>query len=174
MKYLIRSLKIIFFIFFSTVSFANEKIVFLDINKILKGSDAGKSATQLLETTHKLNNANLIKIEDELKKEEADIISKKNILSKEDYSNKIKNLRDKANKYRQNRSKIMKDLDAKRTLMTSNFLSQLKPIIADFSEKNSISMIIEKDNILMGKNNLDITDEILKIVNDKIGKIKLD
>jgi len=35
-------------------------------------------------------------------------------------------------------------------------------------------MIIEKDNILMGKNNLDITDEILKIVNDKIGKIKLD
>ena len=68
----------------------------------------------------------------------------------------------------------MKDLDAKRTLMTSNFLSQLKPIIADFSEKNSISMIIEKDNILMGKNNLDITVEILKIVNDKIGKIKLD
>ena len=168
MKYLLRSFKIIFFIFFSTVSFANEKIVFLDINKILKGSDAGKSATQLLEKTHKLNNAKLIKIEDELKKEEADIISK------EDYANKIKNLRDKANKYRQNRSKIMKDLDAKRTLMTSNFLSQLKPIIADFSEKNSISMIIEKDNILMGKNNLDITDEILKIVNDKIGKIKLD
>ena len=173
MNFLLKSLIVFFFTFFITVLFANEKIVFLDINKILKDSNAGKTATQDLENSHKLNNEKFIKIENDLKKEEASIISKKNILSKEEYEKKIKHLRNKANEYRKNRSKIMKDLNEKRSLMTSNFLSQLKPIIADFSEQNSISMIIEKDNILMGKNSLDITAKILKIADKKILKIKL-
>ena len=68
----------------------------------------------------------------------------------------------------------MNDLNQKRTLMTNSFLKQIKPIIADYSTQNSISIIIEKKNIFMGKNDLDITDEVLKIVDAKISKIQLD
>ena len=68
----------------------------------------------------------------------------------------------------------MNDLTQKRALMTSSFLNQIKPIMADYSDKNSISIIIEKKNIFMGKNDLDITDEVLKIVDAKISKIQLD
>ena len=42
------------------------------------------------------------------------------------------------------------------------------------SEKNSISIIIDKKNVIIGKTTLDITNDILKIVDEKIGKIKLD
>ena len=34
-------------------------------------------------------------------------------------------------------------------------------------------MIIQKKNIIMGKTDLDITDEILKIVDKKINKLKV-
>ena len=68
----------------------------------------------------------------------------------------------------------MNDLNQKRSLMTNSFLKQIKPIIADYSTKNSISIIIEKKNIFMGKNDLDITDQVLKIVDTKVSKIQLD
>ena len=35
-------------------------------------------------------------------------------------------------------------------------------------------MSIDKKNIIIGKTFLDITDDILKIVDEKIGKIQLD
>ena len=174
MKFFLKITTLVIFLIFCTVAYANEKIVFIDINKILKISKAGKNGTKQLERTHKLNNEKLKKTENELKKEEKDIISKKNILSKEEYEKKITELRKKADDYRKNRSKLMNDLTQKRALMTSSFLNQIKPIMADYSTKNSISIIIEKKNIFMGKNELDITDEVLKIVDTKISKIQLD
>ena len=46
--------------------------------------------------------------------------------------------------------------------------------MSEYSEKNSISIIIDKKNVIIGKTTLDITDDILKIVDEKIGKINLD
>ena len=174
MKFFLKITTLVIFLIFYNIAYANEKIVFIDINKILKISKTGKNGTKQLERAHKLNNEKLKKTENELKNEEEDIISKKNILSKEEYEKKIIELRKKADDYRKNRSKLMNDLTQKRTLMTSSFLNQIKPIMADYSDKNSISIIIEKKNIFMGKNDLDITDEVLKIVDEKISKIQLD
>ena len=53
-------------------------------------------------------------------------------------------------------------------------ITLVRPILSEFSDKNSISLIIDKKNIIIGKSLLDITDDILKIVNEKIGKIQLD
>ena len=174
MKFFLKITTLVIFLIFCNIAYANEKIVFIDINKILKISKAGKNGTKQLEREHKLNNEKLKKTENELKKEEKDIISKKNILSKEEYEKKITELRKKADDYRKNRSKLMNDLTQKRALMTSSFLNQIKPIMADYSAKNSISIIIEKKNIFMGKNDLDITDEVLKIVDAKISTIQVD
>ena len=94
-------LLIIFFIFFSKVSIAQEnKTVYLDLNMIMGNSNAGKSINSQLEANHKKNIANFQKLEEELKNEEAKIISQKTVISKEDFEKKIMNLRDKANKYR--------------------------------------------------------------------------
>ena len=57
---------------------------------------------------------------------------------------------------------------------TQKMITLVKPILSDYSEKNSISLIIEKKNIIIGKTLLDITDDILRIVDEKIGKIQLD
>ena len=50
----------------------------------------------------------------------------------------------------------------------------IRPILAEFSDNNSISLIIDKKYIVIGKTVLDITDDILKIIDEKIGKIPLD
>ena len=172
----IRSLLlIIFFIFFSKISLSHEKsIVYIDLNKIMRNSIAGKSITTQLENNHKKNISKFKKIEEKLKKEEAKIISQKNVITKEEFEKKIIDLRDKANKFRKERNDNINNLNNQRLEATSKMITLIRPILSEFSDKNSISLIIDKKNIIIGKSLLDITDDILKIVNEKIGTIQLD
>tara|TARA_Y100000590_G_scaffold301368_1_gene339777 strand:- start:2217 stop:2744 length:528 start_codon:yes stop_codon:yes gene_type:complete len=168
-------LLLIFFIFFSKNSLSHEKsVVYIDLNKIMRSSNAGKSITSQLENNHKKNISKFKKIEEELKKEESEIISQKNVLTNEEFEKKIIDLRDKANKFRKERNNNINNLNNQRLEATQKMITLVKPILSDYSEKNSISLIIEKKNIIIGKTLLDITDDILKIVDEKIGKIQLD
>ena len=172
----IRSLLLlIFFIFFSKISLSHEKsIVYIDLNKIMANSIAGKSITSQLENIHKKNISKFKNIEEELKKEEAEIISQKNVITKEEFEKKIIDLRDKANKFRKERNDNINNLNNQRLEATSKMITLVRPILSEFSDKNSISLIIDKKNIIIGKTLLDITDDILKIIDEKIGKIQLD
>ena len=172
----IRSLLLlIFFIFFSKISLSHEKsIVYIDLNKIMNNSIAGKSITSQLENNHRKNISKFKNIEEQLKKEEAAIISQKNVITKEEFEKKIIDLRDKANKFRKERNDNINNLNNQRLEATSKMITLIRPILSEFSDKNSISLIIDKKNIIIGKTLLDITDDILKIVNEKIGKIQLD
>ena len=168
-------LVVLFLIFFNKISLSNEnKLAYIDLNKIMNNSIAGKSVTAQLEDNHKKNISNLKKIEEELKKEESEIISQKNILSKEDYEKKIIDLRDKAKIFRKERNENLNILNNQRLQATSKIINLIKPILSEYSQKNSISVIIDKKNVIIGKTSLDITDEILKIVDEKISKINLD
>ncbi len=44
----------------------------------------------------------------------------------------------------------------------------INPIISDYVEKNSINLVIDKNNILIGKKSYDITQDILELVNKKL------
>ena len=171
-----KSLLVLFFlIFFSKISISNEnKLVYIDLNKIMNNSIAGKSITSQLEENHKKNISKLKKIEEKLKKEESEIISQKNVITKEKYEKKIIDLREKARKFRKERNENINNLNNQRLEATAKIINLIKPILSEYSEKNSISIIIDKKNVIIGKTALDITDDILKIVDEKIGKIKLD
>ena len=172
----IRSLLLlIFFIFFSKISLSHEKsVVYIDLNKIMSNSIAGRSITSQLENNHKKNILKFKNIEEELKKEEAEIISQKNVITKEEFEKKIIDLRDKANKFRKERNNNINNLNNQRLEATSKMITLVRPILSEFSDQNSISLIIDKKNIIIGKTLLDITDDILKIADVKIGKIQLD
>ena len=168
-------LLLIFFIFFSKISLSEEyKVVYVDLNMIMNNSIAGKSITSQLENNHKKNISKFKNIEEELKKEESEIISQKNVITKEEFEKKIIDLRDKANKFRKERNDNINNLNNQRLEATSKMITLVRPILSEFSDQNSISLIIDKKNIIIGKTLLDITDDILKIVDEKIGKIPLD
>ena len=70
-------------------------------------------------------------------------------------------LRDKANKYRKERNDNINNLNNQRLNATEKMISLIRPILSEYSEKNSISLIIQKRNIVIGKSALDFTDDIL-------------
>ena len=99
MKYIVRFFVIVFFVFNFTYTLAEEKIVFINMDYLLNESKVGKSAQTQLEKLHKSNLDHLMKIEDRLKNEEKDILSKKNVLKQEEFEAKIDKLRENAKEY---------------------------------------------------------------------------
>ena len=107
------------------------------------------------------------------KKKELSIVSQKNVLSKEEFEKKIKLLRKEANDYRNERRELINHITKKRVDATNELIKAIHPILTEYSTNNSISMIFQKKNIIIGKNELEITDEILKILDNKLNKITL-
>ena len=56
---------------------------------------------------------------------------------------------------------------------STKILNILNPLLTNFVEKNKINLVVEKKNILIGVKTLDITDEILKILNDETIKLNI-
>ena len=57
--------------------------------------------------------------------------------------------------------------------VSDKILKEINPILTDFSKKRDISVIMRKKDIVIAKTDLDITNEILKIVDKKINKLKV-
>ena len=173
MKYPVKIFVIIIFLFCNNLSYAENLIVYIDMEKILNESKSGISINKQLEKIHKMNIKEFKKIEDELKKKEESIIAQKNILSKEDYTKKIKILRDNTNNYRKNRQEKINLLTKKRMESSAKLLSIINPILSDYSKVNNISIILQKKNVVLAKTDLNITNKIINILNSKIESINL-
>ena len=48
------------------------------------------------------------------------------------------------------------------------FFQKITPIIENYMADNSINLLLEKKNIFIGKSNIDITDDILILINNKL------
>ncbi len=173
MKYFLRFFFIIFIIFYSSSSYSENLIVFLDMDKIMLQSKSGKSITIQLEKLHKNNITTFKQKEEELKNKETSIVSQKNVLSNEEFEKKINLLRKEANEYRIKRRDLINSLTKKRVDAQNKLIKTINPILADYSKKNSISMIIQKKNIIIGKSELEITDDILEILDKSLKTIDL-
>ena len=52
-------------------------------------------------------------------------------------------------------------------------LSELKILLSDYSNENNLTFIIDQKNIIIGKSDLNITSQILKLLDKKLKKVSL-
>tara|TARA_B100000767_G_C19698691_1_gene507397 strand:+ start:508 stop:1035 length:528 start_codon:yes stop_codon:yes gene_type:complete len=162
------SLLLSLFIFFSNIVFAETTIAFVNVGKILSESKAGKSMASQIDKINKDNINSFSKTEEKLKKEDNSLSAKKNVLSKEDFQKDLNILKNNIAKYQQERQ-IKINASSKAGIEASKkMLSLINPILAKYANDNNISIIVDKKNIIMGKTELDITNDILKIVDKEI------
>ena len=166
------------FILFTTWIFTNsyaeeQKIVYLNVDKIMQQSIAGKSIKKQLENLYN-KNLEKFKINDDLlKNKEKKLIAQKNILSQEDFQKELSSLRKEIINFQKEQVKARDDINKLRIGATNKLILQLSPILQEYAKENSVSLILQKKNIVMGKKEIEITDEILEITNKEIKNIKV-
>jgi len=162
---------IILTIFKFEIAIANEKIAFIDLNFILNNSTAGKSINSFINDLSKEKNKDFEVIENEIKEDENELISKKNIIEESIYNQKVNEIRLRINNYKLERQKYNKSLNDKKIKYNKLLLEKLNPIISNYVEKNSITVVLPKKMIIIGKKNLDITSQVLDVLDKSFQKI---
>ena len=171
-------LKNFIYIFFSLFFFFNHsisnenKIVYVDVDKIISQSIAGKDLLKKIDNLDKKNASKFEKKQKELKDLEKNIIQQKNILSKSDFDKKVIDLQKEIQTFKNALAKSRNELNKKKSDATIKLVSKVNEILAVHASENSITLVLQKNSIIIGKTELDITDEILKIINKEIKSIK--
>ena len=163
---------IILTIFLQSSSYS-DVTYFVDFKLILNKSIAGKDAQDFLKK--KLNNgiASIKKKEKQIQDEEKKLIQKKKIISAEEYKKSVQQLRSKVSSLQNERNTLLESVSKQRTKARNELLKNLNPIIADYMKEKKIRMVVDKKSILLADENLDLTQEIIGLLNKKIKKIKL-
>ena len=163
---------IISLFFYNTYGYANN-IVYLDIQYIIDNSNIGKHYKKKIQNNQKLNQSELKKKELLIKKKENEIQNQKNILNKDVIEKKVKDINIMLNDFQTMRNKFNKSIIETKKSYTGEILKILNPLLTSYVDKNNILLVVEKKNILIGVKSLDITSNILQILNEETNKKNL-
>jgi len=173
MKYFVKIFVVTLIVLIYTHASAEQNIAFLDMKYVLNNSKAGKGAQDFLQKSLKENQKKFSNTENELKNEESDLLGKKNILTKEEYKNKSVSLRKKVIKYQSERREALEKITKQRSDARQALLKELDPILKNYVEENNVSLVIDKKNVVMGNNELDITQIIIDRLNKALPSLSL-
>jgi len=165
MNYLYKFL-LIFFIFFISINLTNSKeTAFIDIDYIIENSNIGK---KVLININKLDKENIEKLKRNnklLQELEINIKNKKNIISEEAFKKEVVSYQSKINEFKNDKNKIVKNFNDFKKKELENVFRKITPIINNYMEENSVSILFDSKNIFMGSKKSNITEDILERIN---------
>ena len=168
-------IRIILIVFlFITPSLANEKkipVKYIDLNFIINESNVGKKIKEkILSEGEKLKSAHK-KLEKKLENKRDEVLSKKNILNKEDFEKEVNKHQKNVDNYHAKKKQDLNELGKKNLEMSKNFMVKVDEIIMNYAKENSIDLLLKRESLIVSNSALDITKDILSEVNKTIKKI---
>ena len=147
---------------------AEDKVAYLDIDFILNNTLAGKLLLENLNKQEEIK-INKFKIDDEkFRNNEKKILAKKNLVSVEEIKKEMNELQIEYQKYNNDKKKEIDSLKKKRNTNIINFINSINPIIEKYMTDNSIYILMDKKNIFIAKNDYDITQKLIKLIDNQI------
>ena len=165
------------FLFLSSIlsinSFAEGKIAFINVNYIFNNSSAGKIINKNIEDKTKKINSKFKEYSKKLDTQKDKLLAQKNVLSEEEYLKKLADIENNVKQYNQNIKNKNNELKIFKDKSRIEFTNKLRPILEKFASENSISIILKKENLLIGRSNLDATKNILDLFNKDVKKLSI-
>ena len=158
-------LAIIISLFLFNNVFAEQKVAFIDLNFVYSNSKIGKKIIKEIKNKKSNLDKDFKEFQLKLNKEKENLIKQKNVLAKDEYNKKLITLENNLKKYNEIIAKKNQDLIDYQNKSKNEFKNALISTLADFAKDNSISIILSKEQVLIGVKNLDVTKEILDLVN---------
>ena len=149
-------------------SYAQDQIVYLDLDNVVNNTQAGKLLLSKLEKSKKTALLKFENKEKELKKIEDQIKKQKNIISEGEFKKKLVEFRKEVSNFQKERQKVSNEFNQKRKKEFEEFFKKITPIIENYVSENNIDMVLDKKNIFVGSKKKNITGEIIKIIDKKI------
>jgi outer membrane protein len=170
----LRYLIIIFIIAtFNTQKVQADNSYYLDFKYILNQSSAGKTAQDFLKKKLENGIKGLQNKEKKIQEDEKKLIQQKKIITPEEYKKKVTELRSKVSLLQKERNTLLSSVSKQRSKAKKELLKSLNPIVKTYMNEKGIRVVIDKKNILLADDKLDITKDIMILLNNKLKTISL-
>ena len=157
---------------YSFSSFADSSY-FIDFTKVLNSSKSGAQAQKKLQEKFKSESSKFDKLTKDIRKEESEIINQKKVLSPEEYQKKVKALRKKVADLQKSKQNSFNSISKSRNDAKKELLRAVNPILKKYMEDNKIRLILDKETVVLGDSTLEITDQIITILNKELPSVKI-
>ena len=112
-------------------------------------------------------------MENKLKKEEEKLKEQQNILDSSVFVERLEQFEEKVAEFEILRQQKVANLDNVVNYGRKKILDKLTLIIADIANEREINIVLEKRLVLVGASSLDITNDVLKNLDQEISTIEL-
>ena len=159
-------------LFFINVN-AQATTYFIDFKKVLNESKAGAEAQKILKKKLENEAKKFEKQEAELRKQEKEIISQKKLITNEEFKKKVEDLRKKVADLQKKKQQTFTNISKTRSEAKQKLLKAVKPIMKKYMEENKIKIVLDKGAVLLGDSTLEITSQIIDILNKELKSLNI-
>lgn len=143
---------------------AEVKIGFVDMQKAIQETGAGKKAKKELEDDFNKKKKELEKKEAEIKAKAEDFEKRSMAMNEDARMKKQGEIQSEMRKYQENAAKAQMDIQKRERDLTQPIVTKLRGILEDIAKKEDFTVILEKaeNSVMWAKKDIDLTDRIIK------------
>ena len=147
----------------STRAVAQLKIAYVDLQRALNESDAGKAAKERFKQQVDRLQVDLKKKKDQLDSLKEQLEKKASVMKEEEARNMQKDYEKRLRDFERSYKDSQGELQQKDNELTVELLKELQGVIEEFGKEGGYSMILEQSSssVLYGAPDLDITEQVI-------------
>ena len=160
-------LYLILFLNFFNISNAEQSVKFVNIDLLVNKTKIGNQMLTKISSLDKENIKKLKSFEKQIKEKQEEIKIKKNVISDIEFEKEVSNLNKKILDFNNQKKTMVEELTSIKNKELNLFFENIKPVVQNYMNENSIDMIVNSKNIFMGNNKSDITNDLIEEINIK-------
>jgi outer membrane protein len=153
---------------YTGVGWSKDKVIkigFIDIQRAISESQAGKRAKERFQAQVKKAEADLLKEKSEIERLKTDLDKKGPLLKDEEKRNLEADLQRRYVNYQRGMQDQQQELRQKEGEMTGDILKELEKIVNEVGKAEKFTLILERSQILYSDQGIDITNRVIEAYN---------
>lgn len=157
----------------SSLSAAEQKVAILDLDKIMRESNAAKQVHKDLEGRRKAFQTELQKHETELRAEEQKLVALRDKGNEADFNKKREAFEKRVMDVQKNVGQKRDQLEATFAEAMGQIQNEVMQLVAHTADAQHFTMVLPKSVVVFRSDEMDITDSILGELNTKLPKVEI-
>ena len=150
------------------------KIAVVDVQEVIQKSDVAKNIKTQMDEKIQAYQKDISSQEEKLRTAEKELVKQRAILKPEEMNEKTKAFRQQAASVQRDVNQRKRTLDAAFNKAMGSVLQEIRGIVSDMAKDKSYTVVVSKQQVVFAEQGLDITDEVLKALNSKLSRLKVD
>ena len=158
----------------SSQSMEVRRIALADLNGILRSADANVKVRELLDAQRQKFQDEFSIVEAGLQQTERDLMSKRELLSAEEYDKQIKAFQARVTQLQQDIQRKRQAIDNAYQKAQSDIRAEAFAIITEIAKEKKLDLVLRRDASLISLPHLNISDEILSRLNERTKNARIE